>query len=93
MDEKILAGLEKVNQLSLSSEEKARIIDVFARLKTGEDALNAFDLDSVERMVHVIPLTNILREDVSSQPFSREDLLRGAPEADEEYWQVPRLVE
>jgi len=43
-------------------------------------------------MVHVMPMTNVLREDVRSQKFSRDSLLEGAPERNEDSWQVPRLV-
>lgn len=43
-------------------------------------------------MVHVRPLVNVLREDVASQPFAREDLLAQAPESMDGYWQVPRVL-
>ena len=36
---------------------------------------------------------NVLREDESSQPFTREDLQKGAPGAEDGYWEVPRLIE
>ena len=37
-------------------------------------------------------MTNVLREDARKQPFTRESLLEGAPERNEDSWQVPRLV-
>ena len=39
-----------------------------------------------------MPIYNVLRDDERKQPFSREDLLKGAPQATEDSWQVPRLV-
>jgi len=30
---------------------------------------------------------------VASQPFSRDDLQAGAPETEEGYWCVPRVIE
>ena len=56
-------------------------------------SLEALDTANVERMVHVMPIMTVVREDVVSQPFAREDLQRGAPETDEGYWCVPRVVE
>ena len=50
------------------------------------------DTENVEEMVHVMPMTNVLREDERDQKFSRESLLEGAPERSEDSWQVPRLV-
>ena len=61
-------------------------------MNESEKALQAIDTEGVEEMVHVMPMTNVLREDVRSQPFAREDLLKGAPERSEDSWQVPRLV-
>ena len=43
-------------------------------------------------MIYVMPMTNVLREDVRKQPFTRDSLLEGAPERSEDSWQVPRLV-
>ena len=57
-----------------------------------EAELSDIDTDSVEPMIYVMPMTNVLRDDKRSQPFSREDLLKGAPQSTEDSWQVPRLV-
>jgi len=91
--EDLLDMLEKVNQLSLTDEEKATAAGYFAATEKDFAAFSAVDTDGVEPMVHVMPLENVLREDVSSQPFTREDLQKGAPEAEDGYWEVPRLIE
>ena len=57
------------------------------------EVLDTVDTSAVERMVHVMPIMTVVREDVASQPFSRDDLQKGAPETDEGYWCVPRVVE
>ena len=57
-----------------------------------EQILKSIDTENVEPMVHVMPMTNVLREDVRKQNFSRESLLEGAPERSDDSWQVPRLV-
>jgi aspartyl/glutamyl-tRNA(Asn/Gln) amidotransferase C subunit len=65
---------------------------IFASMTQKEEALKSVDTENVEEMVHVMPMTNVLRDDVRVQPFAREDLLKGAPERSEDSWQVPRLV-
>ena len=50
------------------------------------------NLEDVEEMIYVMPMTNVLREDKRVQNFSRESLLEGAPQRSEDSWQVPRLV-
>ncbi len=83
---------QQLNQLSLSEKEESDMQDIFKMMKTHEEALKEIDTEKVEEMVHVMPMTNVLREDVREQKFSRESLLEGAPERSEDSWQVPRLV-
>lgn len=85
--------LEKVNQLELTETERGLLLEYFSRLCEEEKKLGTLDTSTVEKMVHVVDITNILREDVSKQPFSRESLLKGAPEHTDSYWQAPRLIE
>lgn len=93
MDKKTLTELEKLNRVELTEAERGRVLDFFAVLAAGEKKLAVVDTENVERMVHVNPMENIFREDVPFQRFSREDLLKGAPEQEGGYWQVPRLLE
>lgn len=55
--------------------------------------LDSVDTENTERMVHVMPIYTVVREDKVIKKYSREDLQKGAPETTEGYWQVPRLVE
>ncbi len=87
-----LSALESLNELRLTDSEKAETLSIFQRMESYEAALQEIPTDNAEVMVHVMPLTNILRDDVQAQPFTRESLLEGAPEHTEDSWQVPRLV-
>ena len=86
------ANAQQLNQLSLTDEEETQMQGIFDMMRASEDKLKACDTENVEEMVHVMPMTNILREDVREQPFTRESLLEGAPERSDDSWQVPRLV-
>ncbi len=93
MDKVILTRLQKLNQLALTEDETNGILAFFERAEADLTALDAENTDNIERMVHVMPMTNIIRDDVSNQPFTRDELQAGAPEATDGYWQVPRLVD
>ena len=93
MDRETLRRLEMLNQLSLSEAQKDDVIDFFAKRDAELSVLNAVDTSSVERMVHVMPIMTVVREDIVNQPFTTEALPQGAPETDEGYWCVPRVVE
>lgn len=88
-----LKKLENLNKLQLTEEETTKVLDFFASQKEELASLDAIDTADVERMVHVMPMVNVLREDVMKKDFTRDDLQEDAPEAYDGYWQVPRLVE
>ncbi|MBQ9118384.1 MAG: Asp-tRNA(Asn)/Glu-tRNA(Gln) amidotransferase subunit GatC [Clostridia bacterium] len=89
----LLDTLEKVNQLALTQDEKASVQAYFERVAQDLPSFAEVDTQNVTPMVYVMPLSNVLREDESSQPFTRDDLQKGAPEAEDGYWEVPRLIE
>lgn len=93
MDRETLRLLEMLNQLRLTEEEKEAFLAFYARREAGLAALEAVDTDSTERMVHVMPIPTVVREDVAHQPFTREELQAAAPDAGEGHWRVPRVVE
>ena len=93
MDREILRRLEMLNQLALTDKERESVLAFFEKRECELSQLNAVDTENVERMVHVMPILTVVREDKVSQPFSRDELQRGAPETDEGYWCVPRVVE
>lgn len=93
MDKDTLRRLESLNQLKLSDDEKTKIFAFFEKQEKELETLNAINTDDVERMVHVMPMTNVIREDVAKKIFTRDELQAAAPESSDGYWQVPRLVE
>lgn len=93
MDREILRRLELLNQLRLTETEKENVLSFFAKREAELEKLNTIDTSNTERMVHVMPIMTVVRDDVVSQPFTREALQSGAPETDEGYWCVPRVVE
>ena len=88
-----LASALELNQLRLNDSETETVLAFFADMAKDETALLDKGLDALEPMVHVVDLVNVLRGDEASQPFTREELLSGAPEASDGCWQVPRLLE
>ncbi len=87
-----LNGLQQLNELALTDVEQVKMLEIFEKMNKNEEILAAVDTNDTDVMVHVMPMTNILRDDVRSQPFTRDELLKSAPECSEDSWQVPRLV-
>lgn len=93
MDKTALKKLENLNQLCLTDDEREDIIAFFEDSFNKLELLNAVNTENVERMVHVMPLETVVREDEVIKQFSREDLQKGAPDVDEGYWCVPKVME
>lgn len=92
MTEKELKALESLNEFRLTDAEEEKAMAIFAFMETEAEALQTIDTADTDVMVHCMPMTNVFREDVREQAFSREDLLKGAPEHSGDSWIVPRLV-
>ena len=93
MDIKVLKRLEKLNQLCLTEQEEAAFLEFWAKQEKETEALSEIDTENVERMVHVMPIMTVIREDEVIKKFDREALQQGAPDTDAGYWCVPRVVE
>ncbi len=93
MERETLRRLEMLNQLSLTEEQKDDVIAFFDAREADFAALDAIDTADVERMVHVMPVMTVVREDKVIKKFEREALQQNAPETDEGYWCVPRVLE
>ncbi|MBO5973189.1 MAG: Asp-tRNA(Asn)/Glu-tRNA(Gln) amidotransferase subunit GatC, partial [Clostridia bacterium] len=92
MEKTTLMSLERLNQLRLSDEQRESVLAFFDAQSARLAELDAIDTADVERMVHVMPIMTVVREDVERKLFTREQLQKGAPETVDGYWQVPRLV-
>ncbi|MBR7142238.1 MAG: Asp-tRNA(Asn)/Glu-tRNA(Gln) amidotransferase subunit GatC [Clostridia bacterium] len=93
MEKEVLRKLELLNQLRLTETQKNNVLAFFEAREKEMEMLEQIDTSNVERMVHVMPIMTVVREDRACQLFDREELQKAAPETDEGYWCVPRVVE
>ncbi len=56
------------------------------------DELNEVDTDNVRPTIHAVELENAWREDTVEPSLSQEEALRNAPERNEIFFKVPKLV-
>jgi len=56
------------------------------------DKLREVDVTGVEPTAHPLPLTNVLREDVIGPMFSTEQVLANAPDRDDPFFKVPKVI-
>ena len=57
------------------------------------EMLSELDVDGIEPTAHAVDRVNVMREDVATQPRSRQDMLANAPATvDGELVHVPRML-
>ena len=57
------------------------------------DVLNKLNVDNVEPTAHVLPLKNVMRADEAKPSLPRELALANAPEQEDGYFKVPKIME
>lgn len=80
-------------RLELKDEEKERLTGHLNRIMVHFEKLQELDTADVEPTSHSIPVQNVFREDVVGPCLPVEDVLSNAPEAGDDSFIVPQVVE
>ncbi|BBH64466.1 aspartyl/glutamyl-tRNA(Asn/Gln) amidotransferase subunit C [Actinoplanes sp. OR16] len=88
-----VAHLARLSRLAVTEEELDRFagqLDVILQSVARVGEVAAEDIPPTS---HSVPLTNVYREDVPTPSLSQEAALSGAPDAFEDRFRVPRILD
>jgi aspartyl-tRNA(Asn)/glutamyl-tRNA(Gln) amidotransferase subunit C len=80
-------------RLSLTEEEKDLFGSQLSSILDYMKKLNELDTTDVEPTSHVLPLSNVMRDDVPGPSIPREDALMNAPDHTDKFFRVPKIIE
>jgi aspartyl-tRNA(Asn)/glutamyl-tRNA(Gln) amidotransferase subunit C len=80
-------------RLQLSEQETKSLANDMNQILDYMTTLEELDTSDIEPLEHVIDLEYRLRDDKAKEPLSHEDALKNAPDADTDYFRVPRVIE
>jgi aspartyl-tRNA(Asn)/glutamyl-tRNA(Gln) amidotransferase subunit C len=80
-------------RLSLTEEEKDLFGSQLSSIFNYMEKLNGLDTTDVEPTSHVLPLSNVMRDDVPQPSIPREDTLLNAPDHTDKFFRVPKIIE
>ena len=80
-------------RLDLTPAEKEQFIAQLNSILTYVEKLNEVDTADVEPTSHVIPMSNVLRDDAVRPSLDRVKVLCNAPEESRFFFKVPRIIE
>ncbi|MFW5972498.1 MAG: Asp-tRNA(Asn)/Glu-tRNA(Gln) amidotransferase subunit GatC [Bacteroidota bacterium] len=85
--------IARLARLSFSPDEEKRMAKELSAILDYMETLNELDTSDVPPMSHVLDLSNVTRPDVARTRISREEALKNAPEADDRFFRVPKVIE
>ncbi|HYW35653.1 MAG TPA: Asp-tRNA(Asn)/Glu-tRNA(Gln) amidotransferase subunit GatC [Balneolaceae bacterium] len=80
-------------RLQFSEEESEKMAGEMSKILDYMEKLEEVDTSDVEPLKHVIDLEYRLRSDEAKEPLDHEKALKNAPDADSDYFRVPRVIE
>jgi len=83
----------KLARLKLSDEEKTKFTEQLNAILKYAEKLNELDTDGVEPTSHVLPVRNVLREDVARPSWPIEETMKNAPDEEDGHFRVPAVLE
>lgn len=92
IDDVTMDNVEILAKLALTKEEREKAMEEMEKILTYVEKLNELDTDHVEPLVHILPDSNVFREDIVTNGDGREDALANAPRKKEGQYLVPKTV-
>ncbi len=93
IDETQVRRVALLSRLELSDQEITQFSGELSDIVTYIEKLNELDTDNVEPLAHCLAVHNVLREDVPVPSLTNEQALANAPQREDEYFKVPKVLD
>lgn len=85
--------IARLANLEFSPEEKERFTHQLSQIIDYMGKLQQLDTEGVEPTSHIIPVSNVFREDRVRPSLPREESIKNAPDKGEGFVKVPKFLE
>ena len=94
IDEQLLTRLEKLSMLKISEEKREEIIQELSEFLSFADNLSELDTSNVDEKFAMDDAPTITREDIPAcDPSINEAILEHAPQSQDHFFIVPKIIE
>lgn len=90
--EKKIDELAQLARLEFNESEKAKIQQNLERILDFCEKLNEVDTEGAEPLIYLSSHRNLLREDEIKDPLNHDFAMKNAPDADSDYFRVPKFI-
>ena len=88
----LVAKLAQLSRLEFDATAKESIKNDLQRMISFVEKLDELDLAGTEPLLHMSDNVNVLRNDEVKGSVSREEALKNAPEHDDKFFKVPKVI-
>jgi aspartyl-tRNA(Asn)/glutamyl-tRNA(Gln) amidotransferase subunit C len=92
VNDALIDKLAHLARLKFEATEKKEIKNDLQKMIAFVEKLNELDTTGVEPLIHMTDEINVLREDEIKGSISREEALKNAPDHDEKFFKVPKVI-
>ena len=93
VDSATVRRIARLARIAITDEEAARLETELSGILDWVAQLDELDTANVEPMTRVEAMTMKKREDVVTDGFCADDIVKNAPAVDDHYFVVPKIVE
>lgn len=80
-------------RIELNKEELDRLSGQLQQIVNFIDKLKKIDIKDIAPTSHILPISDVARQDKNRASLPREEALRGAPQSKEGFFCVPKVIE
>ena len=92
LTEKDVSHVARLARLALSETERVRYLGQLGRILEHIQVLSKYDTQNVQATTHVVPLSNVWREDVAAPFAYTPSSLANAPDWEAMYFKVSKVI-
>lgn len=93
VDKDLISRIENLARLDLSEQERSQIGKDLNAILQMVKKLDELDTDNVDPLIHISESVNIFRKDEIRNQLDRAEALKNAPEKDDTYFKVPKVID
>ena len=92
VNDELVNNIAQLARLRFEDHEKEEIKGDLQKMIVFIEKLNELDITGVEPLLHMSDNINVLREDEVNGSVTREEALSNAPNHDEQFFKVPKVI-
>ena len=93
IDKKTVTHTAHLARIALSEEELERFAGQLDEIIGFINKLSELDTGSIRPTSHILPLQNVMRQDMPRPSLPVEETLKNAPQRQENFFVVPKIIE